>query len=231
MKKLIPGVVILVVLLAAVATVQAERPGQVEKAEYLAAHPEAMNNSGAPVRSLGETVQAPKAKSTRAMGTITYDDGTYNSAPGVTSYCYGNQFNTWSGNPVMANGVVTALDFFMVQASGNVYLSVYGPVSGTTAPQLTSVSVPLTAGPGQWNHHTFASPLSYVGSSFLAGVWYIAGEYVGLNTGTVAGQGHHGMWINDGNPGSGFATLSGVNGMVRASGDVLPVELMNFTIQ
>lgn len=231
MKQAIIGVAILAVCFAVVSNLQAERPGVAEKAAYLAAHPDAVESSGPAVRPVGEPVTTELPKSSRAPGTITYDDGTYHSAPGVSSNCYGNQFNTWSGNPVMASGSVTALDFFMASVSGNVFLSVYGPVSGTTAPQLTSVSVPPTAGAMAWNHHTFTSPLAYTGSSFLAGVWYYVGDAVGLATGTVGGQGHHGMLINDGTTGTGFAPLSTVNAMVRASGNVLPVELMNFTIQ
>jgi hypothetical protein len=222
----------MVLLFGAAATLQAERPIPAEKTDYLAAHPEVEINSGLAVRPVAEPVQAPSVKNTRAMGTITYDDGVYNSSPGLSSFCYGNQFNTFSGNSAMVSGSVTALDFFIIGAAGtdNVFLSVFGPVTGTSASVLTSVSAPLTGGSSAWNNHVFATPVAYPGSSFLAGVWYIAGDTVGLATGTTAGQGHHGMLIND-VVGTGFQLLTGVNAMVRASGDVLPVELMSFTIQ
>ncbi len=231
MKQSILGIAILAVCFGAVLTVQAERQIPAEKAEYMAAHPEVEKSSGPAIRSVAEPVQAPMTKNSRAMGTITYDNGIYNMGPGLFTYCYGNQFNTYSGNPVMVSGVVTALDFFILGGAGtdNVYVSVFGPVVGTVAPVLESVSVSLTAGPSAWNHHTFATAVSYTGSSFLAGVWFVTGDTVGLNAGTVAGQGHHGMYIN-GIFGTGFQT-STFNAMVRASGDVLPVELMNFTIQ
>ena len=71
----------------------------------------------------------------------------------------------------------------------------------------------------------------YAGAgSFLAGVWYVAGDSVGLGGGTVNGQGHHGMIIND-IVGTGFQRLPGVNALVRArSTFLIPVELIDFTV-
>ena len=154
------------------------------------------------------------------------------TAPSTSSFSYGNQFDTFSGtNPVMANGTIATVAFSMGTAAGtdNVFLSVFGPVSGTTAPVLSSVSVPAPNA-GGINSYVFPTPVAYTGSSFLAGVWYISGDTVGLGSGTVAGQGHHGMVIND-IAGTGFATLSGLNALVAAAGDILPVELMTFTVQ
>ncbi|MCU0305782.1 MAG: hypothetical protein MUC56_17155 [Thermoanaerobaculales bacterium] len=221
---------VLVLSLGAAATLMAERPVPAEKAEYMASHPE-VRSSGPSTRVLDEPVQTARPKDGRAFGNIVYDDGIVTAVPGTTSNCYGNQFDTWSGNPVLANGSVTAMAFFMMTAAGtdNVFISVFGPVVGTAAPVLTSVSVPLNVGPGAFNVHAFASPIAYTGSSFLAGVWYIAGDTVGLGAGTVAGQGHHGMQIND-IAGTGFAPLSGLNALVAVAGDILPVELMSFTV-
>ena len=232
MKRSLILVVALALCVGGAATLKAERPVPTEKAEYMAAHPE-VATTGSPVRALDTPVQAPRVKNTRAMGTIYYDDGVQTHFPGVSSFCYGNQFDTFGGaNPVMVSGSVTAMSFFMVAGAGtdNVFVSVFGPVSGTAASVLTSASIPLTAGSNAWNNHVFATPVNYPGSSFLAGIWYIAGDTVGLASGTTGGQGYHGMWIND-VVGTQFALLSTINGMVGASGDVLPVELMTFTVQ
>ena len=122
--------------------------------------------------------------------------------------------------------------FYMVAGAGtdDVFVSVFGPVMGTTAPVLTSVSVPLNNGSAAFNTHTFAAPITNMGASFLAGVWYNAGDTVGLGTGTNAGQGIHGVLIND-IVGTGFATLPGLNALVRAGGTSIPVELLNFQVK
>lgn len=233
MKRSLIFLVALALCFGSAATVMAERTLPAEKAEAMAANPEAHVATTPSTRALETPIQVPSTKNFRTVGNIAYDDGIVTSSPATTSLSYGNQFNTFTGNPVLASGSVTAVAFFIMTAAGtdNVFLSVYGPVSGTTAPQLTSASVPLTAGSGAINVHVFATPLSYTGSSFLAGIWYIAGDTVGLGSGTVAGQGHHGMSINDGSPGNGFAALPGLNALVAAGGDILPVELMTFTVQ
>jgi len=162
---------------------------------------------------------------------IIYDNGVWNASPTLSSNCYGNQFNSASGMTVKSFSV-TMMSFYMIPGAGtdSVFLSVFGPVTGGgAAPVLTSVSVPLNNGSGVFNTHTFGAPL--VGSaSFLAGVWYIGGDTVGLGTGTVAGQGHHGMLIND-IVGTGFTTLPGLNALVgAATANIIPVELTGFSI-
>jgi len=231
MKRSLIFLVALALCCGAATTLMAERPVPAEKADYMAAHPEAKGATAA-TRALETPIQTAGTKSFRAVGAIAYDDGTVTAVPTVSSFCYGNQFNTFSaGNPVMASGTVATVAFFMATGAGtdNVFLSVFGPVVGTTAPVLTSASVPATAA-GAINTHVFATPIAYTGSSFLAGIWYIAGDTVGLGSGTVAGQGHHGMSIND-VVGTGFAPLSSLNALVAAAGDILPVELMTFTVQ
>ncbi len=232
MKRSLILVVVVALCVGGAATLEAERTVPTEKAEYMAANPE-VATKGPSTRALDAPVQAARVKSSRAMGQIIYDDGVMTASPVTSSYCYGNQFDTFIGaNPVMVSGSVTAMSFYMGTAAGTdaVFVSVFGPVSGTTASVLASASVPLNNGAGAFNTHVFASPINYPGSSFLAGVWYIAGDTPGLASGTTAGQGHHGMVIND-IVGTGFSLLSGLNGMVGAWGDVLPVELMTFTVQ
>jgi len=232
MKRSLIFLVALALCCGAATTLMAERPVPAEKADYMAAHPE-VKATGPATRALETPIQTAGTKSFRAVGAIAYDDGVVNATPSTTSFCYGNQFNTFSGaNPVMASGTVATLAFFAMTAAGtdNVFVSVYGPVAGTAAPFLDSSSVPLNNGPGAINTHVYATPIAYTGSSFLAGVWYVAGDTVGMGTGTVLGQGHHGMMIND-IVGTGFAPLTTLNAMVAAAGDILPVELMTFTVQ
>lgn len=172
-------------------------------------------------------VTSPK----RVVGTIQYDDGTVTGqASDPSSNTHGNQFNSADGNPVMSNGSVTQLDFYMVSVAGAAaFVSVYGPVNGTTAASLTSVNAPAVA--GQFNNFVFAAPVAYVGNSFLAGVWFFGTDVVGFGGGTNNSQGFHGMVIND-VTGTGFATVPNVNYLVRPSGNILtPVELINFEIE
>lgn len=167
-----------------------------------------------------------------AMGTIIYDNGIVTATPGISSYMFGNRFNTGAGVPVLASGTLTQLSFFIVTGAGtdNVFISLYGAPSGTTAPFVDDNSVPLNNGSGMFNTAAFPTPNVYAGSSFLAGVWYVAGDTVGLGSGTVNAQGSHGIAIND-IVGTDFQTLPGLNALVGATGNILtPVELMQFSV-
>ena len=218
-------------------SLQAENQIDPQKAAYMEAHPESSAVTGPVVRQLDEPVQTQHRKGSRAIGSIAYDDGVVTALPGVTSHCFGNRFNTFTGSPVMANGMLTEMSVFVASGAGTdgIFVSLYGPVNTTagTAPFVGDEFVTLTAGSGTWNAINltgFTTPWSYSGPSFLAGVWYIAGDSVGLGTGTTNGQGHHGMMIND-IVGTGYTELSGLNALVRVTGDIVPVELMHFTIE
>lgn len=165
------------------------------------------------------------------FGTIIYDDGTVTAAPAVSSYAYGNQFDSNNGNPILTSGTVASVSFFILSGAGtdNVFVTVFDQQNGTTANVLASISVPLNNGSGTFNTASVGG-LAYANQSFLAGVWYIAGDTVGLGSGTN-GMGHHGMAIND-IVATDFQTLPGLNALVGASGDVLiPVELMGFDVE
>lgn len=184
--------------------------------------------TGPRTRALETPVQTVRNANRNVPTGIIYDDGVANAAPAVSSFCYGNQFNTVNGTGTVKSFSVTQLSFFMLTGAGtdNVFISVFGPVVGTAAPVLTSASVPAPNS-GAFNTVTI-SPAVGTGS-FLAGVWYIGGDTVGLGTGTVNGQGHHGMMIND-IAGTGFAALGTVNALVGASTAFVPVELMSFSV-
>ncbi|MCP3912413.1 MAG: hypothetical protein GY713_15825 [Actinomycetia bacterium] len=151
------------------------------------------------------------------------------NTPGTSSLCWGNQFNSASGDPV-TNFSVTMLSFFLVSGAGtdNVFVSVFGPVNTTAAS--ASVLGSANVGPNASNAFNTHSVGPYAGAgSFLAGVWYTAGDTVGLGTGTTNGQGHHGMAIND-IVGTGFSTIPGINALVGATSAFIPVELMDFKV-
>ncbi len=176
--------------------------------------------------------QTPK----RPLGAITYDDGVVNVLPWVSSNCWGNRFDSALNPaataifPVMNSGSISMVSVYMVSVAGNVYLTIADQLNtgAGTAMNITSASFPMTAG---WNIVTFATPVDYAGGNYLVGVWYFGGDVPGLGTGTLGGQGHHGMNINDGTTLTGYMPSTTFNALIRPAGDMLtPVELMNFTL-
>jgi hypothetical protein len=178
-------------------------------------------------------VQRPRRPD--ALGTIIYDTGVAGFVATVSSSTVGNQFDTAFLGPVMTSGSVTMCSFYLLGLSGGAaFVTVYGPVMGTTASPLSSMSFGgLALG---FNTVTFAGGVPYTGSSFLAGVWNLNvanpanNDAIALDGNSVGGQGFHAMVIND-LSGTGFTTIPTLNAIFGASGDVLtPVELMNFTV-
>lgn len=216
----IPVALVLALGLAATADAQSSRKRAENPTEA-----DRVGRDGAPTRRLPSPVFAGGARSL-APGTIQYDDGTANALPTASSFCYGNQFNTAVGNPLTASGTITNLSFFVTgTGTDNVFVSAFDQLAGTAANFLGSFSVPANAG----GFNTAALNIPYVGNTFLAGVWYIGGDTVALGTGTTAGQGIHGMLIND-IVATGFSALS-VNTLIRARGNVvIPVELTAFEV-
>jgi len=229
-KKFFVSLCVCCLVLGAVTLVSAERPKPAEKLAVEGPDNSRTNHVGPAIRPLDEPIQT-KAPKNRIPGIIAYDDGVVTGQAGISGNSFGNQFNTAVGSPVNAAGSVTGLRFFMAPGgTDNVFLSVFGAVSGTSASVLTSVSVPVS-GSVTWTTHAFATPIAYPGSSFLAGVWYTPGDTIAVGTGTTGGQGLHGMWIND-VAGTGFNAPGTFNAMMQASGDILvPVELMSFSVQ
>ncbi len=187
-----------------------------------------------------------KSSFVRVPGTsITYDNGMAAGPTGQSSFMQGNLFNSGvnglSGSviePVETSGSVTQVVFDMAQVdNGAAFFSIFSAISGTQANVVTSVNIPgLVTG---LNTHTFTSPVAYSNGPFLAGIWQFGSEAVNVSTGTVNGQGFHGIEIND-VAGTGLntaLTLNGspVNAILRVSGDVLqgsvPVELIDFSIE
>lgn len=198
----------------------------------------APDRSAAKINKLEVPKQTPAIANKAVVGTIQYDTGTVTGTPGagLVSLMVGNQFDTAIGGPVMASGSVTMVSFYLNTTGGaSAFISLYGPVNGTTAPKLTSALFSgLVSG---FNTVTFAPAINYSGPSFLAGVW-LAGataDVVGLDS-NLGTQGAHGIAIDDAFPsstGTNFQTLPGsVNAIVRPTGNILvPVELMSFSIE
>jgi hypothetical protein len=172
----------------------------------------------------------------RVPGTaISYHSGSLSAAT-LSSFTIGNRFDTaltgMGGlGPVEMSGSITMITVDMAAVGGGAaFLSVYDQLAGTTVNQITSVSFPMATGV---NTITLATPLTYVGSSFLAGAWNFTGgpDTVNVATGTVGGQGFHGMEINDGAVGMSFVAYTMTNGTAAVQGNVAtPVELMHFEI-
>lgn len=170
------------------------------------------------------------------QGTVTYDPGPpqdfFRSFDG-TNRSIGNQFNTRNGNPLIP-GPLSFVTAFPIAVGGDIIVTIWGAPVGTQAPVIVTAS-----GGGAVNSTFNAVPVSpSVGSSFLAGQYigtFGSGpDQVGMRSGSINGQGFHAMQINfvGGTAGgTGFQTLPGLNAMVRASGVIVPVELMSFDIE
>ena len=176
----------------------------------------------------GRTAPVPDIPGT----SITYHSGTL-SGSAVSSFSVGNQFDTalttMGGlGPVEMSGSITMVTVDMASVSGNAFVSFFDQLAGATANVITSISTgPMVAGP---NTITLGTPINYVGSSFLAGVWNFGADVVNVATGTVGGQAFHGMSIND-VAGDQFNAYTMTNGTVSVGGNVAtPVELMSFEI-
>ncbi len=169
----------------------------------------------------------------KAIGSITYHSGALGACC-LPSFMQGNQFDSaldTSGTviaPVMMSGSITMATFDMITVSApSVFLSVYDQQAGTTANFITSI---LTTAATGLNVKT-VGPVVYAGTSFLAGAWQGGGDVPAVATGTVGGQGFHGVEIND-IVGTGFATIGALNAACAVGGNVLtPVELLNFEIE
>lgn len=188
-----------------------------------------------------------KAKvANRAVGTnITYDSGAPSSTnTGLPSQSVGNRFNSgWnpsagaSGaiNPVLDTGSVTQITVSMGAVGGS---AAFMTIVNGTSSGASVVSPSLPAAPGL-NTIAFSTAIT-VNGPFMGAVWQPAGgttasnDVVAVATGTVNGQGHHGVSFND-IAVTAITDLAGINAVYRVSGqllqDTVPVELMNFEVE
>ena len=206
--------------------------------------PRLPNNAGPATRAASAT---ESISTVRVPGTnITYDNGI---PTGVTfptpSVSVGNLFNTGANaagtgiENVETSGSITMVTVNMLAVGGGAaFFSVFSNIMGTSANLVSSMTIPVTTG---LNTVTLTAALNYANGPFLAGMWNFtaASDSAAVSTGTVNGQGFHGISIND-IAGTGLNTGitsagMGLNGILRVSGDVLqdtvPVELIDFTIE
>ncbi|MCP4657839.1 MAG: hypothetical protein GY856_20725 [bacterium] len=226
------------------------------KTQVFAKEPRPEHPASTQVRSnklvkLDKEIKLPGAP--RAFGIIKYDTGAISAVATIPGRTFGNRFNTALNGagtalaPVQVSGFVTVLQWVMwgttTQPSwGTFWITVFGPLAGTSAPMITAVpltgvggAIPITVS------HNFTAPVAYTGPSFLAGMrnsnstasvpWN--GPCPVFGSATTGGQGFHGMGINWGaTTGTGFVPLASQNTLMRASGNVItPVELMRFTVE
>ena len=202
-------------------------------AEFKALSPAAQKAMRA---NFGRNNKASVGKAPKVIGTVQYDTGTQHAFRDNTNAVAGNQFNTGFGNP----HTISVITFQQAGAFFTTPVRVYGAPSGTVAPVLASTTFSaLPVGQlVQWDlpnitghNGAFLAGESQSGSSDTVSTTFVA-LAVDINNN---GHGFHGMNINLG--GSGFqpnaTVFPGVpyNGIMRATGENLPVELMNFDVQ
>jgi hypothetical protein len=180
---------------------------------------------------------APGPKSVRAIGTIQYDQG-----PATTSFgggsIVGNHFDTHTGLPVAASGTVSNVQAVVVpgpaQTTSSAGFVLLGPQTGGGG--ANAIFSSFTAATGATATVNFTGlGVNYTGSSFYVLFGDFASSYIPvLGTGTVLGQGHHGVVGYTGGMGpniTGTFNLGGnLNAFVRAGGNIVPVELMNWSV-
>ena len=179
----------------------------------------------------------------RAPGTnITYDTGTVIGGAGIASQMLGNRFDSALNSagtmccfPVESSGSVTMITFNMANTFfSSAVFSLYSNVMGATAMQVTSMGQAVMTGLNTLSIMSPTTNNAYMNGTFLAGIFQFmpASTGLGVDSGTVGGQGFHAISINDGTTGTALATLASLNAVFRVSGNVsTPVELINFTIE
>lgn len=192
------------------------------------------SSRGSGKRRVGFDKSAPLPN---AVGTIQYDDGAGSTTFGGGAII-GNKFDTAGGAPIFASGSVDTVQAVVAQGPANTTSSagfvLLGPQTGgggalalfSTFTNASGVTDTLTfTGLGQ----------NYTGNSFFVLFGDFANSYVPVfGTGTNDMQGHHGVVGYTGGMGpniTGTFDFGGaLNGLVRATGNVLPLELTDLAI-
>jgi len=171
--------------------------------------------------------------------TITYDTsvnvGFHPDSPmAAQNRIVGNRFNSHLGQPLLTTGMVSFLTVFPANNGPQSVSIALPPNTMNSAMVLDFVNAPLVA--SVFNQVPFVPPVT-VGPDFLAtflgafGTFQAAG-LLGMSDMATMGQGYHAVQAFYF---AGMATMIEVvparNGMLRATGDPLPVELMDFKIE
>lgn len=183
----------------------------------------------------------PRAKTQRpidkAVGSIVYDDGVITNSFGGGAII-GNRFDTAEGNPVLDPGTITEVVAVVVQGPAFTTSSAGFVIEGpqTVGGGAMAIFSTFTGATGTTDTVTFAGLGVSYSSSFFVLFGDFDNSYIpAFGTGTNLGQGHHGVVGYTGGMGpnitSTFDFGGTLNGLVRATGNVLPVELMSFDVE
>ncbi|MCB1056371.1 MAG: hypothetical protein KDD11_12795 [Acidobacteria bacterium] len=193
--------------------------------------------AGSGLKATARTGHAQNAVE-RAVGSIVYDDGVITNSFGGGAII-GNRFNTATGNPLMVSGTVSTVVGVVVQGpaftTSSAGFVIEGPQTGGGG--AFAIFSTFTGATGVTDTVTFAGlGASYTGSSFFVLFGDFANSYVpAFGTGSTQSQGHHGVVGYTGGMGpnitSTFDFGGTLNGLVRVTGNVLPVELMSFDVE
>jgi len=183
------------------------------------------------------TATPKKSLPALAVGTIGYDSGAPSTSFGGGSLV-GNRFNTHTGNPVFSSGTVSTVVGQVVPGTGLTTNSagfvLLNPQTGGGG--ATAIFSTFTTASGTADTVTFSGMgANYTGSSFFVLFGDFSSSYIPvLGTGSTLGQGHHGVVGYTGGVGpsiTGTFNLGGtLNAFIRATGNIVPVELMTFNI-
>jgi hypothetical protein len=152
----------------------------------------------------------------------------------------GNRFDTHVGDAVLASGTVSTIVGVVMPGAAVTTSSagfvLEGPqtVGGGAFAIFSTFTTGLTASTETVSFTGIGAP--YTGSSFLVLFGDFATGYVpAFGSGTTMGQGHHGIVGYTGGMGpnitSTFDFGGTLNGLIRASGNLLPVELLSFEVE
>jgi len=205
----------------------------------------AIDNGNAPprrgsgnYRGGGFPVSGSGRPASRVVGTIRYDSGFPTIGFGGGAIV-GNHFNTHTGVPVLASGTVSTVQALVVPGPANTTSSagfvLEGPQTGGGG--AFAIFSTFGAASGVIDSLTFAGiGANYTGSDFMVLFGDFASVYIPVfGTGSTLGQGRHGVVGYTGGMGpniTGTFNFGGaLNSFIRVSGNIVPVELMNFEVQ
>lgn len=180
-----------------------------------------------------------ESRNNRAPGTIQYDDGVGSTTFGGGAII-GNRFDTHTGGVnLTASGTVDTIIGVVVEgpafANASAGFVITGPQTGGGG-AMAIFSAFTTGITGTTDTVSFSGlNVNYPGSSFFVLFGDFASSYVpAFGSGTANGQGHHGVVGYTGGMGpniTGTFDFGGaLNGLVRATGNILPVELMDYGV-
>lgn len=174
----------------------------------------------------------------RAVGQIQYDNGGTTTTYGGGSII-GNRFDTHTGIPVLTSGTVSTVQAVVAQG-GNFTTNSAGFVllgPQTVGGGANAVFSTFTGVTGATNTVTFSGlGVNYTGNSFFVLFGDFDNSYIPVfGTGTTKAQGYHGRIGYTGGMGPNITATGDLGGnqnaLIRATGNIVPVELMKFNVE